>query len=187
MSARGVASKRMGRGRGGAGRALVLAALGVLWPAPATPCSCTLPEPWFLGRVKHGEVVVLADVAAPPAGAADAGLLDLDVREVLKGVDARPRLRVLGRRGSDCRSALGRFKPRTRWVLVLTPLQQAEEWVRSGAQYELAGCGGVWWARVEGESVRGLLTDRDLRTGKDSQQALAEIRRLAAERPAPAE
>jgi hypothetical protein len=162
-----------------------MVALGALWPAPAGACSCALPEPWFLGRVKHGELVVVAEIAEP-SGSAPAEvptLVDVDVKEVLKGEDARGRLRVLGHSGSDCRSPLAHFKPRTRWVLVLTPLREAEDWVRSGAQYELAGCGGVWWARVEGENVHGLLTDRDVRTQRESRRPLAEIRRLAAERP----
>ena len=167
--------------------AVGVVALGVWWPAAASACSCALPEPWFLGRVKHGELVVLAEVAEQ-SGFVNAQLptlMDLDVSEVLKGEEKRARLRVLGESGSDCRSHLARFKPGTRWVFVLTPLQQEEEWVRSGAPYELVGCGGVWWARVEGANVRGLLTDRDLRTQKESQRPLAEIRRLAAERPPP--
>jgi hypothetical protein len=160
-------------------------ALGTLWPASGSACSCTLPEPWFLGRVKHGDLVVLAEVAEQSGfvTAQVPTLMDLDVKEVLKGEDKRVRLRVLGDSGSDCRSHLKRFKPRTRWLFVLTPLQQADEWVRSGAQYELVGCGGVWWARVEGENVSGLLTDRDVRTQKESRRPLAEIRRLAAQRP----
>ena len=143
-------------------------------------CSCTVPEPWFLGRLRYGELVVLADVAGQ-AGLKEGGvpaLLDLDVREVLKGADKRTRLRVLGEDGAGCRSKITAFKPGTRWLFVLTPLGQADEWVRSGAEYELAGCGGVWWARVEGEVVSGLFSARDLRQNKPSQRPLAEVREL---------
>jgi hypothetical protein len=164
--------------------ALGVMAAGALWSAPAGACSCALPEPWFLGRVQRGEVVVLAEVAELSGAAAGAPtLMDLEVKEVLKGGDgARGRVRVLGGGRADFRSPLTPFKPGTRWLFVLTSLQQAEEWVRSGAQYELVGCGGIWWARVEGETVRGLLTARDVRTRKESELQLAEVRRQAAER-----
>jgi hypothetical protein len=109
------------------------------------------------------------------------------VKEVLKGDAAPGRVRVLGGGGSECRSPLARFKTGTRWLFVLTSLQHADEWVRSGAQYELVGCGGVWWARVEGEAVHGLLTARDLRTQKESELTLAEVRRQAGERAPRAE
>jgi hypothetical protein len=157
-----------------------LVALGALAGDGWAGCSCTVPEPWFLGRLRHGEVVVLADVAGQ-SGLTEGGLptlLDLDVREVLKGAEKRTRLRVLGESDGGCRSKITTFKPGSRWIFVLTALGQAEEWVRSGAEYELEGCGGVWWARVEGDTVSGLFSARDLRQGKPSRRPLAEVRAL---------
>jgi hypothetical protein len=156
-----------------------LFALGAPAGEARAGCSCTVPEPWFLGRLRYGELVILADVAGQ-SGLKEGGvpaLLDLDVREVLKGADKRTRLRVLGEDGTGCRSKITAFKPGTRWLFVLTPLQD-DEWVRSGAEYELAGCGGVWWARVEGDVVSGLLSARDLRQNKPSHRPLAEVREL---------
>jgi len=164
-------------------RAAVLFMSVALLPTSAAACSCLVSEPWFLSRVKYSQVVIVGDVAEQSGFIRPElpTLMLLNVRQVLKGVEGRAQIWVAGDRGADCRSYITSFKPGTSWVFVLHALAAKDGPQSSTPEYELPGCGGIWWARLEGDHVYGILTQQDYTEHTESRRPLAEVRGIASE------
>jgi hypothetical protein len=123
-------------------RTLALLAV-LLLPGVAHACTCNWAGPFT--KVALGtDLVVLAEVRSH-----DRQRMDVAVVDVLKGVERRRAVRVLGGDDASCRPPVTGFPPGTRWVLALKRM--------GGCDYALSVC-GEFWLEVRGDRAVGRIT-----------------------------
>lgn len=116
----------------------LLAAL--LLPGAALACTCNWAGPFT--KVALGtDLVVLAQVRSH-----DRQRMDVAIVDVLKGVERRRVVTVLGGDDASCRPPVAGFPPGTRWVLALARMD--------GPAYALSEC-GEFWLEVRGDRAVG--------------------------------
>jgi hypothetical protein len=123
-------------------RALTLLT-ALLAPGVALACTCMWVGPFT--KVALGtDLVVLAEVRSH-----DRQRMQVTVLEVLRGVERRRVVTVLGGDDGNCRPPVAGFPPGTRWVLALQR--------RDARVYGLSVC-GEFWLEVRGDRAVGRIT-----------------------------
>lgn len=115
----------------------------MLLPDAALACTCNWAGP-FTKVALGADLVVLAEVRPH-----DRHRMDVAIVDVLKGVQWRRVVTVLGGDDASCRPPVTGFPPGTRWVLALK---------RMGARdYALSVC-GEFWLELRGDRAVGRIT-----------------------------
>jgi len=164
--------------RGGTRVGILAGVLSVLG-STAIPCTCVPSPPGathappFLTVAPGAQLVVVAEVLRYAGKRHTSGripeAMDVAVREVLKGAEARATLRIRGDNGILCRPYVSKFPPGTTWVFAL---HQAPE---KRSEYALSAC-GEYWLRLEDDRVRGYIHRDPQQTGPEIEMGLAELR-----------
>ena len=145
-----------------AGLVLLVAGTG-----PAAACTCFFDGP-FSKVASEGDLVVLGEVVSHHGNS-----MQLDVLQVLKGVEKRQRITVWGDNGMQCRPYLSQFPDKTKWVLSVYQLPEKAaqddlarlreplpESAAGSPFYGLSGC-GIYWLQVDGEDAHGQINEEE--------------------------
>ena len=123
--------------------------LMVLFSGLAMGCTCSWTGP-LVQVGPRAQVVVRARVLSYGDRSREVDRsMTVEVLEVIKGTTAR-QIRIWGDDGAQCRPYVSTFPIGTEWVFAINRQQGRPD-------YAISVC-GEFWARVEGDSVRGWLT-----------------------------
>ena len=118
----------------------------LLVPGIASACTCSWAGPFT--RVALGaDLVVLAEVRAYHRHG-----MDVTVRQVLRGTDPRPVIRIWGDTGALCRPYVRAFPIGTRWIFAVHRSRNAGE-----GDYAISGC-GEYWLEARGDQAVGRIS-----------------------------
>lgn len=137
-------------------------------PSGAVACSCLWNGP-FSKVALHKEVIILGDVVSYYKNS-----MEVEIVEVIKGIERRNRIRIWGDNGALCRPYVGLFPIGTTWLFAVSALQTKTvgEQLKAGSEegfisspgnqeYAISVCGDFWLKVRHEEAVGRITVDHD--------------------------